>query len=224
MNRPRKSQWTRPRKASTFPGVAPMKESVFQSQVGQYARARGALHYHTYNSERSDAGFPDSVILGNWIMFLELKSDSDSARVSDKQKTWIQRLKDRGYDADVYWPADWESGELQNRINACTRRRVTRRDRLVQIEDLAKTLYLFTTAGAEPAAGLMWDAGAKGVDRVRWQVNAERLMRDVTAQLPRTDEEIVDWLRAHRLGPGAGPGAVLAALRADLTCVIDELT
>lgn len=208
----RRSRWSRPRKASVIPGAKNQSESVFQSNVGSYATRRGALHYHTHNSERSEGGFPDSVIVGNYIMFRELKSDSDSARVSPKQRLWIEKLESVGADVGVWWPIDWETGKVQAEIDACVKHR--RSDGGVILPNLAKVLFLF--ADARPSAGIHWDAGSAGVDRFLWRDNAASLSKMIAHSLPRTDEEVLSWLAHHELDGTAGASAFFEALRSDL--------
>jgi hypothetical protein len=208
----RRSRWSRPKKASVIPGARNMPETVFQSKVGNYATGKGALHYHTYNSERSDGGFPDSVIVGNYVMFRELKSDSDSATVSKKQREWIERLESVGADVGVWWPIDWETNKVQAEIDACVQRR--RPDGSIILPDLAKTLYLFSDA--HPAAGIHWDAGSKHVDRLLWRDNAATLSKMLAHSLPRTDEEVLSWLARHELDGTAGASGFFEALRSDL--------
>ncbi len=208
----RRSRWSRPKKASVIPGARNMAETVFQSKVGQYAVAKGALHYHTHNSERSEGGFPDSVIVGNYVMFRELKSDSDSATVSPKQRKWIEKLESVGADVGVWWPIDWETNKAQAEIDACVKRR--RADGSIILPDLAKVLYLFSDE--HPAAGIHWDAGSKHVDRLLWRDNAASLSKMIAHSLPRTDEEILAWLARHELDGSAGASAFFEALRSDL--------
>jgi len=208
----RRSRWSRPAKASTVPGALNMAETKLQSKVQEYAVRKGLLHYHTHNSERSEAGFPDSVIVGNWVMYRELKSDSDSAAVSKEQRKWIQALEAVGVDVDVWWPIDWEKGRIQEEMNACAKTR--KPDGQIAMPNVAKTLYLF--ADDRPSAGVLWDAGARGIDRVTWERHAASLMRTMAHALPSGDEEILAWLAHHHLGAGAGAGAIIEALRGDL--------
>ena len=208
----RRSRWARPKKANTIPGARTESETQFQSKVGTYAKMKGCLHYHTHNSERSEGGFPDSVIVGNYIMFRELKSDSDSAAVSKKQREWIERLESVGADVGVWWPIDWESGKARAEIDECARRR--RADGAVVLPDLAKVLFLFSDL--RPSAGIHWDAGSKGIDRITWQENAASLSKMIAHSLPHTNEEVLAWLARHELGADAGAAAFFDALRDDL--------
>lgn len=210
----RRSRWSRPSKArsSSIPGAKNQPETVFQANVGSYATRRGALHYHTHNSERSEGGFPDSVIVGNYVMYRELKSDSDSASVSAKQRKWIEKLESVGADVAVWWPIDWETGKVQAEIDACVKHRTASGS--IILPDLAKVLYLFSDA--RPSAGIHWDAGSAGIDRFLWRDNAATLTKMIAHRLPRTDEEILAWLAHHELDGSAGASAFFEALRQDL--------
>ena len=71
-----------------------MSEKDFQAAVLEVAKVNGWMAYHTYDSRRSQSGFPDLVLVrGAVCIFLELKSDSKGAKESDEQKAWIKALK-----------------------------------------------------------------------------------------------------------------------------------
>ena len=79
-------------------------EAQFTSAVREEAKWAGwELIYHTHNSQRSDLGFPDLVLVrGKRIIFAELKYDRgyedwDSrtkrkATVTTEQKRWMDGL------------------------------------------------------------------------------------------------------------------------------------
>lgn len=203
----------RRRPASTTPYGAKMRETAFQGMVGAYCKDKGALHYHTHRSDRSEKGFPDSVILGNYLMFRELKSDT--GRPTKEQREWIAGLCDAGYDADLWYPEDWRSGRCQNEINRCVRRR-PEGSAIQDLIDLPKTLFLLASEGNEPAAALQWDAGVKTIDRERWERHSNLIIKEFLGFMPRTDVEINAWLARHSLTPDASPASVMTALRADI--------
>ena len=60
----------------------------------------GWLAYHTFDSRRSPAGFPDWVLVRERIIYLELKREKKAP--TDKQKVWLKRLLAAG--AEVYVP------------------------------------------------------------------------------------------------------------------------
>lgn len=85
---------------------ARVNEAQLQNKVLELAGKMGLLAYHTYDSRRSVAGFPDLVIVGhNGVLYRELKSAV--GRISSDQKFWIAALSEAGQDVDVWRPADW---------------------------------------------------------------------------------------------------------------------
>lgn len=83
-----------------------MSEATFQSQILALCKHLGLLTYHTYDSRRSQPGFPDLVIVGSRkMLFRELKTDL--GRVSPEQAQWLDALRQLGVDADVWRPSDW---------------------------------------------------------------------------------------------------------------------
>jgi hypothetical protein len=80
-----------------------MTESEFQSQVRELCRWLGLLAYHTHDSQRSDPGFPDLVIVGaRGVLFRELKTEV--GKTSPMQDHWIACLNAAGQDAAVWRP------------------------------------------------------------------------------------------------------------------------
>ena len=61
--------------------------------------------YHTHDSRRSNAGFPDLVIVGpGEVIYAELKSER--GRLSSAQAEWIEALNAAGTKAYVWRPSD----------------------------------------------------------------------------------------------------------------------
>lgn len=68
-----------------------LAEAAFQRQVEQLAAFYGWRTYHTHDSRRSAAGFPDLVLVrGPELLFAELKTAS--GRVRPEQEAWIDAL------------------------------------------------------------------------------------------------------------------------------------
>jgi len=66
-------------------------ERDMQTTIRQAANLLGYKVYHTYDSRRSDAGFPDLVICGyDLLMFLELKSST--GKPTAEQTEWIDAI------------------------------------------------------------------------------------------------------------------------------------
>ena len=88
-----------------------VKEDDFLAAVTELATLTGWLVYHTYDSRRSQAGFPDLVLArGDRLIFAELKTDR--GRIRPSQRLWLERLgaiADQQPNVQVYlWrPKDW---------------------------------------------------------------------------------------------------------------------
>jgi hypothetical protein len=82
-------------------------ESKLQADVIEACHVLRLMVYHTHDSRRSAAGFPDLVIVGpGGIEFWELKSAE--GKTSIEQREWIDALKRAGQHAAVYRPQDWD--------------------------------------------------------------------------------------------------------------------
>ena len=94
-----------------------MTEAQLQRDVIALATMLGYRRiYHTYDSRRSAAGFPDLVLLRvSWpqrMLFVELKSVRGV--VTPEQRAWLDDL-DAFEDTEIYiWrPSHWLSGEIE---------------------------------------------------------------------------------------------------------------
>lgn len=87
----------------TIPGQL---ERDFQRQITDLLTLYGYHWYHTHDSRRSRAGFPDLVA---WrpgrLMFIELKADT--GYLSLAQRRVIGQLRAAGQDVYVWKPTDW---------------------------------------------------------------------------------------------------------------------
>ena len=81
-----------------------MTEKQFQTQIVMVAKANGWIVYHTYDSRRSEPGFPDLVLVRDRVLFRELKTNT--GRVSVAQKDWGDALTKAGADFKVWRPSD----------------------------------------------------------------------------------------------------------------------
>lgn len=72
-----------------------MSEGELQANLEKLCFMRGLFYYHTHDSRRSPAGFPDTVILSTrlrvFILLAELKSEK--GRLKPDQKIWGEALK-----------------------------------------------------------------------------------------------------------------------------------
>ena len=91
----------------TFLATPPrLTEKRFQQQVLELARLCGWAAYHTHDSRRSSAGFPDLVLTRRpRVIFAELKSDRGAP--SPAQRAWIDELRACGQEAYIWRPEHW---------------------------------------------------------------------------------------------------------------------
>lgn len=83
-------------------------EESFQSDVWRLARLNGWRVYHTRDSRRSPAGFPDLVLVRDGrLIFAELKSER--GRVEPEQRAWLGDLMlVPGAEVRIWRPSDLE--------------------------------------------------------------------------------------------------------------------
>lgn len=91
-----------------------MTEEQLQRSVLSCAGFLGWRCYHTHDSRRSQAGFPDLVLVHvqqRRVVYAELKREK--GRVRGEQQAWLDDLA--AVDAEVYlWrPADWHHGRIE---------------------------------------------------------------------------------------------------------------
>ena len=79
-----------------------MTEKAFQSQIIHYAKKQGWHVYHTYDSRRSEPGFPDLVLVRNKVLYRELKTDK--GRLTASQQAWKESLTTAGADYEIWRP------------------------------------------------------------------------------------------------------------------------
>lgn len=92
--------------------AARLTERQLSDAVRDLAIRLGWACYHTFDSRRSQAGFPDWVLVrGSRLLFIELKSEK--GRVSDAQANWLLALSLTPAEVHVWKPADWFSGNIE---------------------------------------------------------------------------------------------------------------
>jgi hypothetical protein len=73
-----------------------MSEEDVQRIIIDYAIAAGYLVYHTWDSRRSQPGFPDLVLVrGLCVVFIECKAEK--GKVTPDQAAWLQKLGQAKY-------------------------------------------------------------------------------------------------------------------------------
>ena len=85
-----------------------MNEKDFQAEVVRLARLNGFLVYHTHDSRRSQAGFPDLIMLkGDYQIVAELKTDK--GKCTDVQADWLEAFDAvRRHRVALWRPKDME--------------------------------------------------------------------------------------------------------------------
>lgn len=93
-------------------------EKELQQAVVELAQYFRWKTYHTFDSRRSDPGFPDLVMVRNdRMIFAELKSST--GRVSTAQTDWLAAIEivescTAGLVRCFVWrPEDWATGEIE---------------------------------------------------------------------------------------------------------------
>ena len=81
-------------------------EKSFMAEVIRAARRHGWNRiYHTHDSRKSAAGFPDLVIVRERVVWAELKTEE--GQLSAEQANWIEDLRAAGQEVYVWRPSDW---------------------------------------------------------------------------------------------------------------------
>ena len=87
-----------------------MTEDELLASILEVAEILKWLTYHTHDSRRSPAGFPDLVLVREHrILYRELKRSPAPGLVTPAQREWLHRLRAAGADVDVWTPQDWPS-------------------------------------------------------------------------------------------------------------------
>lgn len=90
-----------------------MTEKQFQARVMGLALANGWECYHTHDSRRSEAGFPDLVMVrGECCVFAELKREDGEP--TEEQERWLSMLAHTHNEAYLWRPSNWT--EIQKRL------------------------------------------------------------------------------------------------------------
>ena len=114
LNKPKRNQAVRGKQAANVersPVYPTISENDFLAAIIELAGLAGWLVYHTYDSRRSQAGFPDLVLArSDKLIFAELKTDK--GKVRDAQVTWLDTLgtfanSQTAVEVYLWRPKDW---------------------------------------------------------------------------------------------------------------------
>ncbi len=89
-----------------------VREKDWQQTVIDAAKANGWLCYHTFDSRRSESGFPDLILIRDTEMLvIELKRERGTVTLDQEQ--WLRAFSGvAGLTVMVAKPSDWDEIEL----------------------------------------------------------------------------------------------------------------
>jgi hypothetical protein len=95
----------------------PMSESDWSTRLTDYCEFLGLKWFHSGDSRRdSTAGWPDLVIVGRQIIYVELKREN--GKVKSEQVEWLKALRDAGGEVHIWRPSDWSFAAKRLRVLA----------------------------------------------------------------------------------------------------------
>lgn len=100
-----------------------MTENQLQAVIIANAKRSGWLVYHTFDSRRSQAGYPDLHLVHPVLkisLLRELKTQKGTLR--PEQKTWITALEAAGLNIAIWRPVDWFNGSITAELAPGTER------------------------------------------------------------------------------------------------------
>jgi len=94
----------------------PLTEKQFLGMVRELAHLHGWLTYHTHDSRRSSAGFPDLILVRvdpeGWGELLAVELKRDGRPLTAAQRQWLKAFQACGIGGGVWHPSDWPLIEL----------------------------------------------------------------------------------------------------------------
>ncbi len=101
-----------------------ISESDLQDAIAELAHALGYSVAHFRPARVGDhwrtpvqydgAGFPDLVLVGHGVWFVEVKSER--GQLSSPQTAWLMRLEGAGAQVRVWRPAQWLDGTIEREL------------------------------------------------------------------------------------------------------------
>jgi hypothetical protein len=82
-------------------------EREWQRQITDLATMLGWSWYHTHDSRRSPAGFPDLVLWRERVVYVELKAQR--GRLRPEQRVTITAFRQAGAEVYVWRPSDFDT-------------------------------------------------------------------------------------------------------------------
>lgn len=93
-----------------------MSEADLHNVIMRLARLTGWLAYHTYDSRKSEPGFPDLILVkGETLLAVELKRQA--RKPNSSQQHWLAALGIvKQVEAYTWRPSDWLDGTIERRL------------------------------------------------------------------------------------------------------------
>lgn len=88
------------------PPAAEISEKQFHAEVMAFAKRHGWKTFHTYDSRKSDEGYPDLVMLRERQIVAELKVGRN--KPSAAQDTWLEAYRSVGVETYIWFPEQWD--------------------------------------------------------------------------------------------------------------------
>ena len=104
--------FTRPIPRQTINRTLVRSERSLLETVVALSQATGWLAYHTFDSRKSNPGFPDLVLVHEErerVLFAELKSERGVLSLA--QRAWLDALRSTGVETYVWRWDDWDEIE-----------------------------------------------------------------------------------------------------------------
>lgn len=110
-------------KITTLQDLKAMKEGDLQKNVIKMARLLGWNVYHTFDSRKSEPGFPDLCMMHHElkrIIFAELKTEK--GKVTEAQEAWLNQLYDVAQESNnvvqvkLWRPHQWATGAIDRAL------------------------------------------------------------------------------------------------------------
>jgi hypothetical protein len=97
------------------PSTLTVTERRLQATVIEMCKVYGIAWYHTFDSRRSNRGWPDLALCGS-RGFITRELKSGRGVTTPDQEDWGARLRQAGVNWGVWRPADLNSGRIEREL------------------------------------------------------------------------------------------------------------
>jgi hypothetical protein len=100
-------------------------ERAWQVQVRAWLHRAGFVTYHTFDSRKSEPGFPDIIAILPGVRLIAIELKQDRGRVTTSQLYWLELFRSIEVYAEVWRPRDADM--IQAQIESWRRQGITAR-------------------------------------------------------------------------------------------------